>query len=41
MRHVVNPKTIAGDLNELWSPRVIGEVDDSYVKVAKVHGDLD
>jgi len=23
---------------ELWSPRVIGEVDDNYVKVAKVQG---
>jgi len=27
-------------LTELWSPRVVGEVDDAYIKVAKVHGSL-
>ena len=32
------PKAIAQALSELWSPRVIGELDDSYVKVAKVQG---
>jgi mannose-6-phosphate isomerase-like protein (cupin superfamily) len=37
----VSPKVIAAGLSELWSPRVIGEVDEHYVKVAKVHGDLD
>jgi len=37
---VVTPKEIAGSLTELWSPRVIAELDDSYVKVAKVHGTL-
>ena len=36
----VSPNTIASALTELWSPRVVGEVDDSYVKVAKVHGTL-
>jgi mannose-6-phosphate isomerase-like protein (cupin superfamily) len=41
MTGVVNPKAIAATLGELWSPRVIGEVDEHYVKVAKVHGDLD
>jgi mannose-6-phosphate isomerase-like protein (cupin superfamily) len=41
MPTVINPTTVAEHLSELWSPRVIGEVDDSYVKVAKVHGDLD
>jgi mannose-6-phosphate isomerase-like protein (cupin superfamily) len=40
MSHVVSPKEIAASLTELWSPRVIGEVDDAYVKVAKVHGSL-
>jgi mannose-6-phosphate isomerase-like protein (cupin superfamily) len=24
----------------LWSPRIIAEVDDAYIKVAKVHGSL-
>lgn len=41
MSHAINPKIVAASLNELWSPRVVGEVDDSYVKVAKVHGELD
>lgn len=35
---VVSPARIAAALNELWSPRVVAELDDSYVKVAKVHG---
>ena len=34
----VSPLQIAGKLNQLWSPRVIAELDDSYVKVAKLHG---
>ena len=34
------PKQIAASLTELWSPRVIAEVDDSYIKVAKVSGYL-
>ena len=38
MPNVVSPSSIAAGLTELWSPRVIGEVDDIYVKVAKVHG---
>jgi mannose-6-phosphate isomerase-like protein (cupin superfamily) len=33
-----SPRAIARSLTELWSPRVVGELDDSYVKVAKVHG---
>ena len=40
MSNVVSPKQIAASLTELWSPRVVGEVDDSYIKVAKVHGSL-
>ncbi len=34
----ISPARIAADLTELWSPRVIAEVDDSYIKVAKVQG---
>jgi mannose-6-phosphate isomerase-like protein (cupin superfamily) len=34
------PLQIAASLSELWSPRVIAEVDDSYIKVAKVSGSL-
>jgi mannose-6-phosphate isomerase-like protein (cupin superfamily) len=39
MQHVT-PNTIADSLTELWSPRVVTEFDDSFVKVAKVHGSL-
>ena len=40
MPKVVSPKAVALALTELWSPRVVGEVDDAYIKVAKVHGSL-
>jgi mannose-6-phosphate isomerase-like protein (cupin superfamily) len=39
-RDAVSPRQIAASLTELWSPRIVGEVDDAYVKVAKVHGTL-
>jgi mannose-6-phosphate isomerase-like protein (cupin superfamily) len=38
---VRSPARIAAALDELWSPRVIAEVDDAYVKVARVQGSLD
>ena len=40
MSNATSPKQIAAALSELWSPRVIAEVDDAYIKVAKVHGSL-
>src|SRR2546422_2827931 len=40
MPKVVSPKAVALALTEFWSPRVVGEVDDAYIKVAKVHGSL-
>ena len=40
MSDVVRPEKIAAALVELWSPRVIAELDDSYIKVAKVQGSL-
>ena len=40
MSNVSSPKQIAASLTEHWSPRVVAEVDDSYVKVAKVKGSL-
>jgi mannose-6-phosphate isomerase-like protein (cupin superfamily) len=40
MLNAVSPIQVAAALTELWSPRVVGEVDDAYVKVAKVHGSL-
>lgn len=40
MNTVASPLAIAQTLTELWSPRVIAELDDCYVKVAKVKGTL-
>jgi mannose-6-phosphate isomerase-like protein (cupin superfamily) len=40
MSDVISAKQVAASLEELWSPRVIGEVDDAYVKVARVRGSL-
>ena len=37
---VVSPRAAAAALEELFSPRVIATVDDTYVKVARVHGTL-
>ena len=37
---ITSPKQVAASLTEHWSPRVIAEVDDSYIKVAKVEGSL-
>jgi mannose-6-phosphate isomerase-like protein (cupin superfamily) len=40
MSSIVSPKQVATSLTEFWSPRVIGEVDDAYIKVAKLQGSL-
>jgi mannose-6-phosphate isomerase-like protein (cupin superfamily) len=40
MSEVVSPREVAEALTELWSPRVIAELEDSYVKVAKLQGSL-
>jgi mannose-6-phosphate isomerase-like protein (cupin superfamily) len=40
MPNASSPKAIAAALTDYWSPRVVGEVDDSYIKVAKVRGSL-
>jgi mannose-6-phosphate isomerase-like protein (cupin superfamily) len=40
MSDVVSPSKIAAGLDEHWSPRVVAELDDSFVKVAKVQGTL-
>jgi mannose-6-phosphate isomerase-like protein (cupin superfamily) len=37
---VVSPRAVAAGLDELFAPRVIGVIDDTYVKVARVHGSL-
>jgi len=38
MSRSISPKKIASSLQELWSPRVIAEVDSVYVKVARING---
>ncbi|MFC5527459.1 cupin domain-containing protein [Rhodanobacter ginsengisoli] len=38
MPKVSSPKALAAALTEYWSPRVVDELEDSYVKVAKVLG---
>lgn len=38
MPDAISPRAAAASLTELWSPRVLAEVDDAYVKVAKVRG---
>ena len=40
MPQVVSLMSVAESLTELWSPRVVTELEDSYVKVAKVKGSL-
>lgn len=40
MLKLTSPKEIVASLTELWSPRIVAEVDDAYVKVAKVKGSL-
>ena len=40
MPPVIALRKAAADLSQYWSPRVVGEVDDSYVKVTKVKGSL-
>jgi len=40
MERATSPARLAEALTELWSPRVIGTLDDCYVKVAKLHGQL-
>lgn len=38
MPAAISPRQAAEALTEYWSPRVIGELDDSYLKVAKLLG---
>ena len=40
MSNVVSPAKLAAALTEHWSPRVVAELDDSFIKVAKVKGSL-
>ena len=37
---VVNIKEKFSSFNEQWSPKIIGEMNDSYVKIAKLQGEF-
>jgi len=36
----ISPLEVATNLTEYWSPQVIGEVNDCYIKVAKLKGEF-
>ena len=36
----LNLPQCCGELNDYWSPRVVGKVNDQFVKVAKLLGEL-
>ena len=38
MSKVITPSDVSASLSEYWSPKIVGEVDDNYVKVAKLKG---
>lgn len=40
LNRVVSPAKISASLTELWWPHIVAEVDDVYVKVAKIEGSL-
>lgn len=40
MLNVVDIEAQCAGLTEFWSPRVIGQVNDQYVKVAKLRGEF-
>lgn len=40
MSRILHVPTVAASLPELWSPRVVAEVDEVFVKVARVHGEM-
>lgn len=38
MLNAIAPAAIGATLEQTWSPRVIAQLDDNYVKVARIHG---
>ncbi len=38
--HTTNIESALAKVNQYWSPQVIGQVNDQYVKVAKLKGEL-
>ncbi len=35
-----NAREVAAGLTEHWSPKILGQVNDQYIKVAKLQGEL-
>jgi quercetin dioxygenase-like cupin family protein len=40
MQHPISLERAAAQLTELWSPKVLGQVNDQFIKVARVHGEF-
>ena len=40
MNKKMNPLEYANELTEHWSPRIISNVDDYYIKVARLKGEI-
>ena len=40
MRQPVSLELACSALHDLWSPRIVGQVNDQYVKVARVQGEF-
>lgn len=40
MQEPVSLEAACKSLPQLWSPRVVGRVNDQYVKVARIHGEF-
>lgn len=38
--HTTNIESALAKVNQYWSPQVIGQVNDQYIKVAKLKGEL-
>jgi quercetin dioxygenase-like cupin family protein len=39
-QHPISLELACSALPELWSPRIVGQVNDQYIKVARVHGEF-
>jgi quercetin dioxygenase-like cupin family protein len=39
-QHSISLEDACGGLQELWSPRVVGRVNDQFIKVARVQGEF-
>jgi mannose-6-phosphate isomerase-like protein (cupin superfamily) len=38
--HTINIAQKFSQVNEMWSPKILGEVNDSYIKAVKVQGEF-